>query len=385
LPWPADLYIEGGDQYRGWFQSSLLVGVALRGESPYRASITVGWTLDEQGRAMSKSKGIGIDPNDLVKERGAEIARLLAGSVSYVEDIRIFEELLDRLGEAYRKIRNTCRFMLGNLSNQLDKDRPRFDPDADAVPYDQMLEIDRWALARTARLIQRCLKGYEDYQFHIAYGALYNFCSVDMSAFYLDILKDRLYTHATRSISRRSAQTALWSILDALTKLIAPLLSFTAEEVFAAMEEGRGDKRRAESVHTLLFPQYDAMLDREELIVEWEKIREVREGVLKALEEVRQTGMIGNSLEAKIRLMAAGETAAVLRRHLADLRYIFIVSQVELKESAGDDALRIEVVRAEGAKCDRCWNYSVEVGRDAGFEVLCERCIPVVRELVAAS
>jgi len=320
-----------------------------------------------------------------VKERGAEIARLLAGSVSYVEDIRIFDELLDRLGEAYRKIRNTCRFMLGNLSNQLDPDHPRFDPDTDTVPYDQMLEIDRWALARTARLIQRCLKGYEDYQFHIAYGALYNFCSVDMSAFYLDILKDRLYTHATRSVSRRSAQTALWHILDALTRLIAPLLSFTSEEVFSAMEEGRGDRRRAESIHTLLFPRYDALLDREDLIVEWGKIQQVREGVLKALEEVRQAGGIGNSLEARVRLTAAGETAAVLRRHEADLRYIFIVSQVELTESAGADELQIEVVRAEGTKCERCWNYSAEVGRDRGFSTLCERCIPVVNDLTTVS
>ena len=222
LPWPSDLYIEGGDQYRGWFQSSLLIAVALRDASPYRASITHGWTLDEQGRAMSKSKGIGIDPADLVKEQGAEVTRLLVSSINHVEDIRIFDELLDRLGDAYRKIRNTCRFMLGNLGNQQDPAHPRFDPARDAVPYADMLEIDRWALARTARLIRKCLNGYEEYQFHQVYSALYNFCTVDLSSFYLDVLKDRLYTPATRSLSRRSAQTALWHILDIFTRLIAP-------------------------------------------------------------------------------------------------------------------------------------------------------------------
>ncbi len=257
LPWPADLYIEGGDQYRGWFQSSLLIAVALRGAAPYRAAITHGWTLDEKGRAMSKSKGIGIDPNDLVKARGAEIARLLVSSVSYVEDVRIFDELLDRLGEAYRKIRNTCRFMLGNLSNQQDAKHPHFNPETDRVPYDQMLEIDRWALARKGTLIQKCLKGYEDYQFHQVYSALYNFCTVDMSAFYLDILKDRLYTSATHSLARRSAQTALWEILDAFTRLIAPILSFTSEEVYHAMYEGCPPETRSASVHELLFPKYD--------------------------------------------------------------------------------------------------------------------------------
>ena len=382
LPWPSDLYVEGGDQYRGWFQSSLLIGVALRGESPYRASITHGWTLDAEGRAMSKSKGIGIDPDDLVQQRGAEIARLLTASVNYVDDVRIFDELLDRLGEAYRKIRNTCRYMLGNLTNQLDRKRPVFDPDSDAVPYDRMLEIDRWALARTARLIQRCLKAYEDYQFHVAYGALYNFCTVDMSAFYLDILKDRLYTHGTFSASRRSAQTALWHILDAFMRLLAPILPFTAEEVFQSMEEWRGENRRAESVHVLLFPKYQAEHDRQELIDDWGKLQSIREMVLKALEQVRQSGKIGNSLEARVKLTAGGESAALLKTHAADLRYIFIVSQVEIEESSRESGvLKVEVLPADGSKCERCWNYSLEVGKDPAFSTLCERCLPVVRVL----
>jgi isoleucyl-tRNA synthetase len=377
LPWPSDLYIEGGDQYRGWFQSSLLIGVALRGESPYRTSITHGWTLDAEGRAMSKSKGIGVDPNELVKQRGAEIVRLLTASVNYVDDVRIFDELLDRLGEAYRKIRNTCRYMLGNLSNQLDR---KFDPETDSVPYEQMLEIDRWALARTARLIQRCLKAYDDYQFHVAYGALYNFCSVDLSSFYFDILKDRLYTHGTHSVSRRSAQTALRMILDAFVRLLAPILPFTAEEVFDAMEEGRAGKRCADSVHVLLFPKYDPRHDRQDLIDEWERLQAVRESVLKALEAVRQSGKIGNPLEACVRLTAGKGIAPLLRRHEADLRYIFIVSQVDIQESPAEgQALEVEVTSAAGQKCERCWNYSLEVGKDVDFGTLCERCVPVVK------
>ncbi len=385
LPWPADLYIEGGDQYRGWFQSSLLIGVALRGRSPYRTSITHGWTLDEAGRAMSKSQGIGIDPNDLVERRGAEIARLLACSVNYVEDIRIFDELLDRLEEAYRKIRNTCRFMLGNLSNQQDDLHPRFDPRTDPVPREQMLEIDRWAMARAAQVARRCVRAYEDYQFHQVYAALYNFCTVDLSAFYLDVLKDRLYTHATRSLSRRSAQTALWHLLDTLVRLLAPILSFTAEEVFQSMYEGLDSAQRPESVHLLLFPPLEETEEDRRLLESWEKLLEVRERVLKALEEVRQRGEIGNSLEAKVKIRAGGERGGLLARYAPELRYIFIVSQASLERdpAAGPDTLEIAVERADGRKCERCWNYSSAVGSDGAYPTLCERCVPVVRELQA--
>jgi isoleucyl-tRNA synthetase len=359
-----------------------LIAVALRGEAPYRTAITHGWTLDEQGRAMSKSKKIGIEAADLVKVRGAELARLLFSSVNYVEDIRIFDELLDRLGEAYRKIRNTCRFMLGNLSNQQDTQRPRFNPETDRVPYEKMLEIDRWALARKEQLIQKCLKGYEEYQFHQVYNALYNFCTVDMSAFYLDILKDRLYTSATHSLARHSAQTAIWDILDTFTRLIAPILSFTSEEVYSAMHEGLDSKARAESVHVLLFPKHEPLHEEQFLLTEWEKLRGVREAVLKALEEVRQSGEIGNSLDAKIVLRTSGETAALLRRHQSDLRYIFIVSRVEIvDETSAGDALQIQVLKTDGQKCERCWNYSIEVGKDSAWPTLCERCIPAIAEI----
>lgn len=378
LPWPSDLYIEGGDQYRGWFQSSLLIAVALRGKAPYRTAITHGWTLDELGRTMSKSRGIGIDPNDLVKARGADIARLLVSSVNYVEDVRIFDELLDRLGEAYRKIRNTCRFMLGNLGNQQDPGHPRFRPGTDAVPFEQMLEIDRWALAQKERLVKKCLKGYEDYQFHQVYSALYHFCTVDMSSFYLDILKDRLYTHGTHAPSRRSAQTALWEILDAFTRLIAPILPFTAEEVYGAMVEGLPPQQRADSVHVLLFPHYTGKGVDAALIAEYERLREVRESVLKSLEGVRQAGGIGNALEARVRLRCSGDMASLLMRHRDELRYIFIVSRVDV-EAVADGDLQVEVLRAEGKKCERCWNYSPEVGTSADYPTLCERCVPVVQ------
>ncbi len=380
LPWPADLYIEGGDQYRGWFQSSLLIGMALRNQPPYRASITHGWTLDAEGRAMSKSKGIGVNPDDLVQEQGAEVLRLMVSSVNFVEDVRISDELLERLREAYRKIRNTARFMLGNLSNQRDPERPRFDPERDSVPYEEMLEIDQWALARTARLIRRCLKGYEDYQFHQVYTALYNFCTVDMSACYLDILKDRLYTHATRSASRRSAQTALWHILDAFTRLIAPILPFTAEEIFGSAYEGRSPGDRPVSVHVLQFPLYNPAHDREELHAAWDRLLDVRQAVSKALENFRQTGAIGNSLEARLTIRAGGETAAVLRKHLEELRYLFLVSQVQVADGAGDE-LDAEVSHAAGEKCERCWNYSVEVGKDAEFPTVCERCVEQIHAM----
>jgi isoleucyl-tRNA synthetase len=330
---------------------------------------------------MSKSKGIGIDPNDLVQERGADIARLLVSSLNYVEDVRIFDELLQRMGEAYRKIRNTCRFMLGNLSNSQAPNHPHFDPAVDTVPYEQMPEIDRWALARTSRLIRKCLKGYEDYQFHQVYGALCNFCTVDLSSFYLDILKDRLYTHGTHSLTRRSAQTALWYILDSFTRLMAPILPFTMEEVWKTMHEG---KDKVESVHVDLFPVYQEKYDREGVLEEWDQIIGVRERVSKALEELRQSKMIGNSLEAKVVLHAGPSVFLPLKRHQEDLRYIFIVSQAELVEDPSleaPDEVRVEVGRARGEKCERCWNYSPEVGRDAQFPTLCERCAPVVREV----
>jgi isoleucyl-tRNA synthetase len=329
---------------------------------------------------MSKSKGIGIDPDELIEQRGAEIARLLISSVNYVEDVRIFDELLENLSTAYRKIRNTCRFMLGNLSNQLDAAHPRFDPQSDSVSFDEMLEIDRWALARTGQVIRKCLEGYEAYQFHLVYGALYHFCVVDLSAFYLNILKDRLYTHAVRSTSRRSAQTALWRILDSLARLLAPILSFTAEEVWQAMQEGNSPR---DSVHVQEFPAFAPQNGQAQLLDEWEKLRNVREVVSQALEEARRARTVADSLEARLVLRAGSDVAGLLRRHDADLRYLFIVSEVELVEAepAETNGLKVDVLPARGEKCERCWNYSVEVGKNSRFPTLCERCVPVVLEM----
>jgi isoleucyl-tRNA synthetase len=272
--------------------------------------------------------------------------------------------------------------MLGNLCNQQDPEHPRFNPETDCVPFDQMPGIDRWALARKEQLVKKCLKGYEDYQFHQVYGALYNFCIVDMSSFYLDILKDRLYTYSTHSQPRRSAQTVLWEILDAFTRLIAPILPFTAEEVYSAMYEGLPPADKADSVHVQLFPEYDDERCDMHLTAEWEKLRELRESVLKALEEVRQAGDIGNSLEAKVRIGCSGDMAAFLRRYEQELRYVFIVSQVAVEENKDvEGGLQIDVFKADGQKCERCWNFSVNVGHDSGYPALCERCIPVVREM----
>jgi isoleucyl-tRNA synthetase len=300
--------------------------------------------------------------------------------VNYVEDVRIFDELLDRLGEAYRKIRNTCRFMLGNLSNQQDPDHPRFHPETDSVPFEKMLEIDRWAVSRKEQLVGKCLKGYEEFQFHQVYGALYHFCIVDMSSFYLDILKDRLYTHGTHSDARRSAQTALWEILHAFTRLIAPILPFTSEEIYNAMYEGLPAADRAESVHLLLFPGHETTRVDGKLLEEWERLREIREPVLKALEQSRQKGDIGNSLEAKVEIRCSGDAAALLKRHREELPFLFIVSQVSVEEMPGAE-LQVAVSGAAGEKCERCWNYSVEVGKDSVYPTLCERCVPVLREL----
>jgi isoleucyl-tRNA synthetase len=245
-----------------------------------------------------------------------------------------------------------------------------------------MLEIDRWAVSCVEHLSQECVKGYEAYHFHRVYSAIYNFCTVDMSAFYLDILKDRLYTAATHSHERRSAQTALWTILDTLVRLLAPVLSFTSEEVYSAMHEGLPTEDKAESVHMLLFPEIRKRPYCESLLEEWEKIRLMREPVLKALEEIRQSGAIGNSLEAKIRIRASEDNAATLLRHKDDLRYIFIVSQAEVSvDASAKDGLEVEVAKADGTKCERCWNYSPTVGDDAEFTTLCERCIPVVKEM----
>ncbi|MBI4481269.1 MAG: isoleucine--tRNA ligase [Acidobacteria bacterium] len=369
LPWPSDVYLEGNDQYRGWFHSSLLIGLATHGRSPYREILTHGMTLDAEGRAMSKSLGNVIEPREVIKKDGAEILRLWVSSIDFTEDVRLSEEILSRLREAYRKIRNTCRFLQGNLYD--------FDPDLDRVPRERMLEIDRWAMARLHRVIKKVREAYQAYQFHVAYHVLYNLCTLDLSAVYLDILKDRLYTAAAASQERRSAQTALYDILLALVRLVAPILPFTAEELWRHLRASGKEI----SVHLTEFPEYDPGWDDGALLERWERLFAIRAEVFKALESARQNKFVGNSLETRIFLECEPATLAFLKGYRQELRFVFIVSQVELIESADvktDTGVRVRVEKAKGKKCERCWNYSDRVGESSEYPTLCERCVQVL-------
>jgi len=362
LTWPADMYLEGGDQYRGWFHSSLLIAVALKGAAPYRATATNGWTLDGEGHAMSKSRGSEA-VEKITNKYGADVLRLWTASIDFTEDVRLSDTILERLIEAYRKLRNTLRYALGNLFD--------FDPVRDAVPVEQMLDIDRWILSRAETLIRRCRASYDDLEFHKVYRAIYDFATTDLSALYFDVLKDRLYTAGTRSVARRSGQTALYRIHYALVRLMAPLLSFTAEEAWSFTAKPAGSP---DSVHLALLPEPEEAasgLDAAKL-ADWDALVAAREPVLKALEEARQAKRIGTSLEARVRIPATD----LLRRYEKDLPALFIVSQVALDSTEG-----IMVERASGEKCERCWKYSEAVGSDADFPTVCEHCAPVLKEM----
>ena len=361
LPWPCDLYLEGGDQYRGWFHSSLLVGVALKGGAPYRATATNGWTLDGEGRALSKSSGSEA-AEKIVNKYGADVLRLWVASIDFTEDVRLSNTILDRLIEAYRKLRNTFRYALGNLHD--------FNPEKDAVPVAEMLEIDRWILARTEDLIRRCRGWYDTLEFHKVYRAIYDFTTADLSARYFDILKDRLYTAATSSRERRSGQSALYRVHYALVRLIAPLLAFTAEEVWSYTAKPVG---APESIHLALLPEPEEVASGlpAAKLAEWDRLMEVRDVVLKALEEARQAKLIGTSLEARVRLQG-------YKGFEAELPSVFIVSQVVLKPG---DELRATIERADGVKCERCWKYSTAVGQDAEFPTVCDTCSAALRDM----
>ncbi|MBI2821275.1 MAG: isoleucine--tRNA ligase [Acidobacteria bacterium] len=374
LPWPADMYLEGNDQYRGWFQSSLLIAVGTRNGAPYRSVVTHGMTLDAEGRAMSKSVGNVISPQEIIKESGAEILRLWVCSIDYREDARLSPEILDRLREAYRKIRNTARYILGNLYD--------FEYRRDRLPIDSLGELDRWALARTFEVSERAKAAFEKYHFHVVYHLLYQFCVSDLSSFYLDVLKDRLYTSATASTARRSAQTALHEILDCLCRLLAPILPFTADEIWLHLHAGNPVEF---SVHTRSFRDMREFANNT-LLVRWERLLEIREAVSKRLEEARQARQIGTALEAQLLLIGGKNQFEYLRGFAGDLRYIFIVSEVVLQESAdlGPNDLEIRVEPAAGKKCERCWNYSTDVGLSAQVPSVCARCIAALEEMARA-
>ena len=368
LRWPADVYIEGGDQFRGWFNSSLMIGVAAHDRAPYDTVITHGWTLDAQGHAMHKSAGNAVEPDKVIKQSGAEIIRLWCASSNYFDDMRASDEILQRVMDGYRKLRNTARFALGNLHG--------FNPAQDAVPVDELEEIDRWALAELAVMLASVREAYDKYEFHSVLQIVNNFATVTLSARYFDIIKDRLYTYAPKNHARRSAQTALYQIVDALARILAPILAFTADEIWEHIPRGANDDT-APSVHVALFPEsqsYDPVL-----ISTWNSLFQVRDTVLGELEKARTNKLIGSSLEAAVVIRPSGKDAELLRQYAEQLRYLFIVSQVELGSES--QANEIEIRRAAGEKCERCWNYSTRVGEFERYPTVCERCAAALQEI----
>ena len=359
------LYLEGGDQHRGWFHSSLLTSVALRGRAPYTDVATAGWTLDEQGRAMSKSLGNGVDPVAVSEQMGAEIVRLWIASVDFREDMAASDNLMKRCAEIYRKLRNTFRFLLGNLNG--------FDPAAHAVATENLEPLDRYMLAKTRELTERILAWYEGFEFHRIYHAVNEFAIADLSAFYLDVLKDRMYTFAPSSAARRSAQTALWRITEALARLLAPILSFTMDEVWEYLPEVAG---REASVHLALFPTPESIYpeDPTTLLAEWKQLFAVRDRALLVLEEARQEKRIGKALEAELEIAASGEQLRLLEKHAGGLKEILNVSRVVVIEATGGDGLAVKALPATGAKCNRCWNFMPEVADYGAWENVCGRC-----------
>ncbi len=370
LETPADMYLEGSDQHRGWFHSSLLASVGTRDVAPYKAVLTHGFVLDENGRPMSKSQGNVVAPEKVINKFGAELLRLWVATQDYRNDTRVGDHILQQVSESYRRIRNTARYILGNISD--------FNPATDTIAVSDMQEIDRWAVSRLADLAERVENAYNNYEFHVLYHAVHNFCSVDMSAFYLDILKDRLYTAKTNSPERRSAQTALYMIMDAMTRLIAPVLTFTADEIWWELPG-----EREESVHLAGLPRLESSLRDLQLEERYKQLIAVRSDVTKALELARTEKIIGHSLDAKVLLFAeAGDVKDLIDQYQDELATLFIVSQAGVSEApeanayAGEEAegLKISVSKAEGEKCERCWNYATTIGEDNEHPTVCASC-----------
>ena len=378
LDYPADLYLEGSDQHRGWFQSALITSMGIDNIAAFKTVLTHGFVVDGEGKKMSKSLGNVVSPQDVIKDYGADILRLWVASSDYSEDIRISPQILTRLADAYRKIRNTCRFILGNISD--------FDPKKDALKPAEMLEIDRWALSETYKLVDEVTRFYDEFLFHNVFHRVYDFCVIQMSSFYLDILKDRMYIAGTKSLQRRSGQTAFFEILNVITKVMAPILVFTSDESWKNLR-----KSDSESVHLSEWPELNKGILKDaydnKLEEKWGAIIKVRQDVLKALELKREKGIIGSSLEARVRIKSPDRRLEKLLRENSDiLPFIFIVSQVEVSSSELVDAVKgeaapieIEVLKASGAKCQRCWNYSEYVGNDSAHPSLCERCVNIVK------
>ncbi|MCW5731051.1 MAG: class I tRNA ligase family protein, partial [Alphaproteobacteria bacterium] len=362
----ADMYLEGSDQHRGWFHSSLLTGCAIDGHAPYRSLLTHGFAVDGQGRKMSKSLGNVVVPQEVTSKLGAEILRLWVASTDYSGELSISKEILDRVVEVYRRVRNTLRFLLANTAD--------FDIDKDAVPLEQWLDIDRYALAFTRRLAQQAEADYAKMEFHRIVQALQVFCAEDLGAFYLDILKDRLYTTAAGSLPRRAAQTALWHITQTLLKLMAPILSFTAEEAWAVINPAQ-DGNEADSVMLHTFHALPAQEGEAGLIARWEMIRAVRAEGLKVIEQLRTEGKVGSSLQAGLTLHLTSDKFTAMASLDEDLRFVTMTSATTLAEVASAEDERIVASAREAQKCERCWHYVESVGSHAEHSTLCGRCI----------
>lgn len=362
LKWPADLYLEGADQYRGWFQSSLLTSVATMGTAPYKAVLTHGWVVDGKGRVMHKSLGNGIDPQEVIDQYGADVLRLWVASSDYHADIRISQDILKQLSEAYRKIRNTARYILGNLSD--------FNPDENTVDLEELMPIDKWAMAKLNNLIDKVKEAYDKYEFHIVYHAIHNFCVVDMSNFYLDVLKDRLYTEKADSKSRRAAQTSIYIILNAMTRMIAPIIAYTSDEIWKYMPHSASEN--AEHVIFNEMPEKVDITIDDDFMAFWDEIHELRDDVKKSLESFIKDKTIKSSLEAKVKLAAGGAKLDFLKEAENELAAAFIVSEVEISDNNAE--LEITIEKAEGEKCERCWSISKTVGQNAEHPTICSRC-----------
>ena len=377
---PADMYLEGSDQHRGWFHSSLLTAVGRTGHAPYKAVLTHGFVVDEKGHKMSKSVGNVVAPDKVIKQYGADVLRLWAASADYRGDVSISDNIIKQLSDAYRRIRNTCRFLLGNFTG--------FDP-SQVRPIENMAELDRFILHRLHYVVKRCRAAYDAYEFHVIYHTLHNFCVVDLSSFYLDIIKDRVYTSPENSDSRKDAQTVMFMILDALVKIMAPILPFTAEEIYTHMPLGDG---RKESVHMEDMVSIDDTLENRELAAKWENIRALRAEVTKALEEARKAKLIGHPLDAAVEIkLPQGELEAQVASLDVDLNDIFIVSEARVVDTldGGDiyqgkeiEDLAIKVSKASGEKCERCWRFDENLGSDPDHPTTCPRCTQALRTIL---
>ncbi|OQY00717.1 MAG: isoleucine--tRNA ligase [Desulfobacteraceae bacterium 4572_130] len=377
---PADLYLEGSDQHRGWFHSSLLTSVGATGKAPYKSVLTHGFVVDSKGKKMSKSVGNVVSPKKIIKRHGADILRLWVASADYKDDIKISDNIIKQLSDAYRRIRNTCRFMLGNLSG--------FDFLQDMQKIEHMAEIDRFILHKLFVLLKKVLKAYDKYEFHTIYHALYNFCIIDLSSFYLDIIKDRLYILPVSDNSRKDAQTVMYILLDSITKIMAPILPFTAEEIWEHMPEF---KEKQKSIHMTLLPTPDKFWENNELAAKWEQIINIRSEVTKALEEARTAKIIGHPLDAELIFsISNNDYKDILKGFNDDLKDIFIVSSAYLTDEINEksyksndiDGVEILVKRAKGKKCERCWKYDVSVGDNEKYADVCLRCVEILEKIL---